>query len=205
MSIRTLLIASFIHSISAGGYCHVGVDLVLPPSNTFPLTPQPASGGGLLIGVSSPLVQIPPYLMATGVKYFHPTFPVLQGSKFKLHCTCPTGCTFYIVTYHCPPCSTPIGGGWTQHVGSGWESRSCSPKVEYTNFRGQSSINPTIILRKVTNGPGTIETIPTTTYTKFVGVFAVPNDIAQPWCDNGHGYGIKGPKDCLSHCCDDSR
>eukprot|EP01064_Diplonema_japonicum_P024159 TRINITY_DN34659_c0_g1_i1.p1 TRINITY_DN34659_c0_g1~~TRINITY_DN34659_c0_g1_i1.p1 ORF type:complete len:360 (+),score=37.13 TRINITY_DN34659_c0_g1_i1:81-1160(+) len=72
-------------------------------------------------------VTNPPVQLAGGVM-FGSTTTVAAGTELSLSCCSAGGCSFYIIVYHCPPCSVGANGGLTEAlVSSGWRPGSCSP------------------------------------------------------------------------------
>eukprot|EP01059_Diplonema_ambulator_P012482 TRINITY_DN2281_c0_g1_i1.p1 TRINITY_DN2281_c0_g1~~TRINITY_DN2281_c0_g1_i1.p1 ORF type:complete len:558 (+),score=179.84 TRINITY_DN2281_c0_g1_i1:55-1728(+) len=86
------------------------------------------------------LTAIPQVYMQPGALVFFPdqndkAIPV--GSSFRL--TCPfncdnSPCDFYVVMYHCPPCSRNSNGRLTGLLPSdGWVAGSCAPRFSFVN------------------------------------------------------------------------
>ena len=176
------------------------VTRVLPqPDETVPGVP--VTPYGLTVN-NQYLVDIPAYVLNTPMIKYHkvPAGAIPAGTQYRLECpACVVGgCHFYLFTYHCPPCTDNINGGWGALLegGSSWEVRSCAPK-----FLEGGYSHPMIIYRHTVAAGSHVDTIVTTKPAGYFGFFSAPSNDALPWCGPGVGPNRPGYNTCRDHCC----
>eukprot|EP01059_Diplonema_ambulator_P024404 TRINITY_DN4035_c0_g1_i1.p1 TRINITY_DN4035_c0_g1~~TRINITY_DN4035_c0_g1_i1.p1 ORF type:complete len:364 (+),score=38.14 TRINITY_DN4035_c0_g1_i1:55-1146(+) len=139
--------------------------------------------------VHQPLTNIPDSFF--GGNLYETTDSIPSGSDLYLHCCGDTDCSFYVVVYHCPPCSNTMNGGISASLlSANWRPGSCSPKVHGL---------PTVTYYKSISA-GTSEHHTFGSDAIFLFVFSKPTAATDgDWCPARPGqYQPKGPaRSCI--------
>ena len=169
------------------------------------LMPVDANSDGLHLSNGGKLGQLPDYLKGFGAHKYYELPIVTDG---EIHLTCPPEdvpsnpsavCSFYLVAWHCSPCSK---GAWQGLLAESWEGHAgpifTTPQSEYEH--------QTVVYRKEIVA-GETEIIPATELGLYQGIFAAPHGSAIPWPEVHRprgpwqtGSSGNNAKPCLARC-----
>eukprot|EP01064_Diplonema_japonicum_P034882 TRINITY_DN736_c1_g2_i1.p1 TRINITY_DN736_c1_g2~~TRINITY_DN736_c1_g2_i1.p1 ORF type:complete len:229 (+),score=29.72 TRINITY_DN736_c1_g2_i1:60-746(+) len=159
-----------------------GIPPFQPPDVEVAGIPVNGRDGGVdfaLLGGPEPayIEEIPSFLRQAT---YHAVPSVAEDGGLRFECPLSQPCTFFVIAFHCVPCSIGLGGGLTQNLllSDGWEARRCAPVMM---FGSDPSSYPMMAFRVEVAPMSSVETPRFTSTGIYIGVFATVG--STPFCE----------------------